>query len=139
MCQLSAKNLFWNFLWNVSKFDWIFYLMPVLHKKFSQSLWLSPRNSFAWRFLKIGSVIVYSFVRNYPNLQVYRLTHVHSTALTIKAVYEVSNSWYGLTFDSVCISYKNFVLFVWPATLYWQKNLNAMYFISHTNQICTQL
>ena len=44
-----------------------------------------------------------TIVRNIPNLQVYPLTSVPSTALTVKSIYEVSNSWYGQTFDSVCI------------------------------------
>ena len=84
-----------NFLENVKNFGWIFYVIRALNKKFSQSLWHSPRNSCAWKNLKICSVIVYSFVRYILNLQVYRLTSVASTALNVKGVYEVSNSWYG--------------------------------------------
>ena len=56
----------------------------ALNKKSSQSLCLSPRNSFGWKFLNIGPVIVHSFVRNTPNLQVYQFTSVSSTALGAK-------------------------------------------------------
>ena len=66
MCQLSAKNLIWNFLWNVSNFALIFYLMHVLHKKSRQSLRHSPE-SFRWDFLlKIGTHIVKGLTKNVP-------------------------------------------------------------------------
>ena len=35
-----------------------FYAIPVLYKKLSQSLRVSPEYSFDWKFLKVGSVIV---------------------------------------------------------------------------------
>ena len=73
----------------------VFYVIPALNKKSSQSLCLSPRNSFGWKFLKFGPLLVHSFARKIPNLQEYRLTSLPSTGLTVKAVYEVSNSWYG--------------------------------------------
>ena len=57
-------------------------------KKLSQSLWLSSENPFDCKFLKMFSVIVYSFVRSSPNLQVCRLSNpALPTALIIKGVY----------------------------------------------------
>ena len=61
----------------------------ALHKTISQNLRVSLKNPFDWKFLKIGSVIVYSFVRNIRNLQICRLTPVPLTALTIKDVFYV--------------------------------------------------
>ena len=72
-----------------------FCVIPALHKKFSQSLRDSPENPFDWKFLKIGSIIVHSFITHFPNLQVSRHTLAPPTALTIKGVYAVSKSWYG--------------------------------------------
>ena len=55
-----------------------------MNQNFTQN---SARNS------KIG--FLKSLVKNYKNLQVYWLTASALTAMTVKAVYEVSNSWYG--------------------------------------------
>ena len=61
------------------------YVMLVLITwKISQSLGLFSKNSFGWKFLKIDSVIVYSFLDISTKLQVYRPTPVPPTALTIK-------------------------------------------------------
>ena len=87
----------------LSNFALIFFVMPKINKKSRQSLRVSPESPFDWKFFKVGSMIVYSFVRNIPNLQVCRLTLVSLTALTIKGVYVINNSWYGYTFDPVCI------------------------------------
>ena len=95
MGQFSKISNWRNFLEKETNFNWIFYLVPALHKKFSQSLCLSPRNSFGWKFLKLGPLVVHSFARKILNLQEYRLTSLPSTGLNVKAVYEVSNSWYG--------------------------------------------
>ena len=66
--------------------------MPVLHKNFSKSLKFCPENLFDWKFLKIGSVIVYSFVRNILNLQICQFTPAPPIALTVKVVYKISCS-----------------------------------------------
>ena len=46
----------------------LFYVMPlpVLHKKSRQSLRVSPESSFDWKLFKVGSVIVYSFIKTSP-------------------------------------------------------------------------
>ena len=84
MDQFSKISNQRNFLEKETNFNWIFYLVPELHKKFSQSLRLSPRNSFGWKFLKIGPLIVHSFVRKITNLQEYQLTSLPSKALGTK-------------------------------------------------------
>ena len=45
------------------------------------------RAPFSWKLLKIGSVVVYSFIKNFPFLQVGWPTPVPPTPLTIKVVY----------------------------------------------------
>ena len=82
--QYSKISNQWNFLEKDTNFCWIFYVMQALNKKSSKSLCLSPRNSIGWKFLNIGPVIVHTFVRNTPNLQVYQFTSVSSTALGAK-------------------------------------------------------
>ena len=93
-----------DFLEKLTNFAKVFYVIRALNKKSRQSLRVFPESPFDWKFFKVGSMIVYSFVRNIPNLQVCRLTLVSLTALTIKGVYVINNSWYGYTFDRVCIS-----------------------------------
>ena len=61
---------------------------------------VSPENPFDWEFLKVGSVVVYSFIKNVPNIQDYKNVGPPQRpaplrALTIKGVYEVDYSWYG--------------------------------------------
>ena len=69
----------------------IYFHDMYLHKKIGQSLWISPEIPFDWNFLKIGSVIIYSFVSDSPNFQVCWLVPFPScpTALT------KNNIWYG--------------------------------------------
>ena len=50
----------------LSNFESNFYVIAVLHKNLTQSLKLFLRAPFSWKFLKIGSVIVYSFVKKHP-------------------------------------------------------------------------
>ena len=66
MGQFSKISNQRNFLEKDTDFDWIFYVMQALNKKISKSLFLSPRNSFSWKFLKIGPLIVHSFVKKNP-------------------------------------------------------------------------
>ena len=40
----------------------------ALHKKSSQTLSVSPESPFDWNFLKVGSVIFYSFLKKPPQL-----------------------------------------------------------------------
>ena len=50
--------------------------MPILREEFEfESLRVSPENPFDWKFLKVGSVIVYSFIKASP-----------PRALTVKGV-----------------------------------------------------
>ena len=69
--------------------------MPLLHKKSSQSLTVSPKNPFSWKMFKIGSVSVRGITKIVPNLQVGWPTHDPPMALTIKVVYLINKSWYG--------------------------------------------
>ena len=63
----------------------------------------SPKNPLDWKFLKVGSVIDYRFVRNIPKIQEPWLTPVSLRGLTAKSVNEVSyNSWYGQIIERVC-------------------------------------
>ena len=91
-----------DFLEKLTNFAQVFYVIRALNKKSRQSLRVSPESPFDWKFFKVGSMIVYSFVRNIPNLQVCRLTLVSLTALTIKGVYVINNSWYGQILAPVC-------------------------------------
>ena len=102
MSQLSAKNIIWNFLWNVLNFALIFYVIRALNKKSRQSLKLFPE-SFRWDILLIiGTRIVKGLTKNVPLRKVWDSSHFPLTALTIKVVYLVSYSWYGQTFAPVC-------------------------------------
>ena len=56
---------------------------------------VSPENPFYWKFLKVGSVVVYSFIKYVPNIQECWSAPAHRRALTIKGVYEVNYSRYG--------------------------------------------
>ena len=56
--------------------------MPLLHKKSSQSLTVSPKNPFSWKMFKIGSVSVRGITKIVPNLQVGWPTHDLPTVLT---------------------------------------------------------
>ena len=59
------------------------------------------RVPFSWKFLKIGSVIVYSFVKNFPNLQVGWPSPFPPTPQNRKSVYIHSNLQIGcVTFCS---------------------------------------
>ena len=61
--------------------------MPILHKKSSQTLSVSPESPFDWNFFfEVGSVIVYSFSKNLPNLQGPSLPLPHLRAQAIKGV-----------------------------------------------------
>ena len=53
---------------------------------------LSPKNPFEWKFLKIGSIAVCSFMKNFPNLQVCRHTSVPPSALNIKVVMKLARA-----------------------------------------------
>ena len=53
---------------------------------------LSPKNPFEWKFLKIGSIAVCSFMKNFPNLQVCRHTSAPPTALNIKGVMKLARA-----------------------------------------------
>ena len=53
---------------------------------------VSLENPFDWKFFKVGTVVIYSFIKNVPNIQ--ECWHAPPRALTIKGVYEVSYSWY---------------------------------------------
>ena len=77
----------------------------------------SPKNPFDWKFLNVGSVIVYSFVRNVPKIQECWLAPVSLRGLTIKGVYEVSYSCYGQIIERVCI----FKLYLYKSV----SNVNA--------------
>ena len=48
----------------------LFYVIAELHKNFKQSLRVLVRAPFSWKFLKIDSIIFYSFVKHDPNLQI---------------------------------------------------------------------
>ena len=62
----------------------------ILHKNLSQSLRVFfLRAPFSWKLLKIGSVIVYSYVKKGPYLQVLTAAPGQPMALKIKAVYLV--------------------------------------------------
>ena len=73
--------------------------MAVLHK----TLTVSPESPFYWNFIKVGSVIVYSFIKNLPNLHGPPLPLPHLRAQAIKCVYVINYSWYVQQYDSVCI------------------------------------
>ena len=62
----------------------------------------SPKNPFDWKFLKVGSVIVYSFVRNIPKIQECWLVPVSLRGQTTNGVYEVSYNRYGQIIERVC-------------------------------------
>ena len=107
MCQLSAKNLTWNFLWNVSNFALIFYVIHALSKKSRQSLKVFPE-SFRWDFLLIiGTHIVKGLTKNFPLRKVWDVFLAPLTALTIKVVYLVSKSWCGKLMQP-CVSETRF-------------------------------
>ena len=76
--------------------------MAVLHKKSRQTLTVSPESPFDWNFLKVGSVIVYSFIKNLPNLQGPPLPLPHLRAQAIKCVYVINYSWYVHQYEPVC-------------------------------------
>ena len=90
---------FWE---KLSNFTSNFYVMSVLHKKSRQSLRASPKNSFEWKFSKVVLVLVYSFVKNVPNIHECWLAPVSLRGLTIKGVYEVSYNRYGQIIERVC-------------------------------------
>ena len=75
--------------------------MAVLHKKSRQSLTVSPESPFDWKFFKVGSVIVYSFIKNIPNLQGPPLPLPNLRAQVIKGVYLIKYSWYVQKYDPV--------------------------------------
>ena len=59
---------------------------------FCKSLRLSPKNPFEWKFLKIGSIAVCSFMKIFPSLQVCRHTSVPPSALNIKVVIKLARA-----------------------------------------------
>ena len=61
--------------------------------------------------MNVGSVIVYSFVRNVPKIQECWLAPVSLRGLTIKGVYEVSYSCYGQIIERVCTYLSRFTGF----------------------------
>ena len=67
-----------------------------------QILRVSPENPFDWKFLKVGSVVVYSFIKNVPNIQEFWPAPTPPRDLIIKGVYEVSYSWYEQIIVTVC-------------------------------------
>ena len=73
---------------------------------------VSPESPFDLKFFKVDSVIVYSFIKNFPNLQGPPLPLPHLRAKPIKGVYVINYSWYVQQYDPVCItnawSYKTF-------------------------------
>ena len=81
----------------------IFYVIRTLHKNSRLSLRGSPANPFVRNFLYVTSVIVYSFVRNVPNIQECWLAPVSLRGLTIKGVYEVSYNRCGQIIERVCL------------------------------------
>ena len=83
-----------DFQEKLSNFAKIFYVIRALHKNSRQSLTVSPENPFDWKFLKVGSVIVYSFIKNVPNIQEFWPAPAPPKALTIEGVYEVSYNSY---------------------------------------------
>ena len=58
------------------------------------------------KFLKVDSVIVYSFVRNVPKIQECWLAPISLRGLTTKGVYEVSYNRYGQIIERVCMYVK---------------------------------
>ena len=76
----------------------------VLHKDPRQSLIVSPESPFDWKFLKVGSVIVYCFIKTVPNIQDCLHASAPPTELNIKSVYVINHSWYRQIIDPVCIS-----------------------------------
>ena len=69
-----------------------FDVVDPVHKKFSKSLKVSPENPFDWKFLKVGSVIVYSIMKNVPNLKEFSPHPAPPRVLTIKSVYFLCSS-----------------------------------------------
>ena len=70
----------------------LLYQFTRITQKNSKNLRVSPENPFDWKFLKIGSVIIYSLIKNVPNLQVCQPVPTPPTALMLNAV---SYSWYN--------------------------------------------
>ena len=74
----------------------------VLHKKSSQTLSVSPESPFDCNFFFVGSVLVYSFIKKFPNLQGPPLPLPHLRAQAIKGVYVINYSCYVQKYDLVC-------------------------------------
>ena len=70
-----------------------------------QSLRLPPKSSFDWKFLKVASVIDYSFIKKISNVQDCWHAPAPPTGLNIKGVYVINYSWYGQIIDPVYIEY----------------------------------
>ena len=88
----------------------------------------SPKNPIHWNFLKVGSVIAYSFVKNFPKIQECWLASVSLRGLTVKGVYEVSHSRYGQIIVRVCMSvfiywrfFKNYTRFLLKLRKFWVR------------------
>ena len=73
--------------------------MAVLHKKSRQTLTVSPEIPFDCNFFKVGSVIVYSFIKKFSNLQGRTLPFPHLRAQAIKGVYVINYSLYLQQYD----------------------------------------
>ena len=69
-----------------------------------------PESPFDWNFLKVGSVIVYNFIKNFPDLQDLPLPLPHLKAQAIKCVYVINYSRYVQKYDPVCI-FRSFIYF----------------------------
>ena len=54
---------------NQGFFPFLIKNLKYFFEKSTKSLRVSPVNPFDWKFLKIASVIVYNFVKNFPNIQ----------------------------------------------------------------------
>ena len=147
-----------DFLEKLTNFAKVFYVIRALNKKSRQSLRVSPESPFDWKFFKVGSMIVYSFVRNIPNLQVCRLGCVIvpkvsgcmpslvSTCLWSMVINDSPKLWYSkiLHFPIwtkpfevyvvpyvVAISEKN--LFTKKSQWHGSNNLNFWYFHDKTS------
>ena len=70
------------------------------------SLRVSPESQFDWKFLKIGSVIIYSFIKNKDRWQF--PAPATKLVINIKGVYVINYSWYGQIIDPLNKSLMNF-------------------------------